>query len=335
MGLKMNGALNGTGAALNGVGVGNIHPMSNGNHKMKSEKKQGTTPPALGQNFMSQSFVESLMKGGGVLPNSNLFLPMVPNLHENYGVMNAALFASLSNPLHPMNFNLNPYHIQNLLKLSGVPHMSAMDEEESRSKSPKSPAERNSNPEDMIEEVNEQEDTKLVMDIEKRRAPPSHHESEDDERSLNGHQQHDEDDEMSIKHEDDKSHSPPASIKQEHNNEEDALRCRHCDKVFNHPAEHLQHETILCSSLMMKKHELMHMAEQSMAEDDMDDRESKMSTESERKVRVRTAISDEQQAVLKEYYAMNPRPNREDFRNIASRLQLDARVVQVVRLKSE
>lgn len=65
------------------------------------------------------------------------------------------------------------------------------------------------------------------------------------------------------------------------------------------------------------------------SEDDNDDRDSKMSTESERKVRVRTAISEEQQAILKEFYAINARPNRDDFRNIAQRLMLDPRVVQV------
>ena len=137
MGLKMNG-LNGTGAVMNGAG--NAAQMNG--HKMKPDKKQiaASTAPTLGQNFMNQSLMENFIKsGGGVLPNSNLLFPMVPNLHENYNVMNAALLASFSNPLYPMN--LNPYHIQNLLKLSGVPHLAsaaaaaASMDDESQSKS--------------------------------------------------------------------------------------------------------------------------------------------------------------------------------------------------------
>lgn len=54
-----------------------------------------------------------------------------------------------------------------------------------------------------------------------------------------------------------------------------------------------------------------------------------MMTDVERKVRVRTAISEEQQAILKDHYNVNPRPSREEFRAIASRLMLDQRVVQV------
>lgn len=50
---------------------------------------------------------------------------------------------------------------------------------------------------------------------------------------------------------------------------------------------------------------------------------------SERKVRVRTAITEEQQQLLKQNYNQNPRPSREEFRLMATRLQLDARVVQV------
>jgi zinc finger homeobox protein 2 len=65
------------------------------------------------------------------------------------------------------------------------------------------------------------------------------------------------------------------------------------------------------------------------SEDDNEDRDSKLSNDSERKVRVRTAISDEQQAILKEHYAVNPRPNREEFRTMSQRLMLDPRVVQV------
>ncbi|KAL7021243.1 hypothetical protein ACKWTF_011809 [Chironomus riparius] len=351
MGLKMNG-MSGANPLMNG-NMSNVNQMNG--HKMKSEKKQQGAS-AMGQNFMNQSMaaVENFMKNNGVLSNPNLFLPMIPNLHdirkyENYGVMNAALFASLSNPLYQMN--LNPYHIQNLLKLSGVPNLNLpMDDESQKAldDEQKSPNDHHSNPEDLIEEVNENEESKLVMDIDYDEKPLKNREDNnnddrndsDDDELMSNIEHHD----LSPQHDShEKSPSPlSSSIKQEHNEDEsqnDSLRCQHCDKVFNHPAEHLQHETVLCSSLMMKKHEglMMHMVDamnnsnsnMNMNEDDTDDRESKISTESERKVRVRTAISEDQQTILKEFYAINPRPNREDFRNIAQRLMLDARVVQV------
>lgn len=70
------------------------------------------------------------------------------------------------------------------------------------------------------------------------------------------------------------------------------------------------------------------------AEDYPDERDSNSRNDcnsegSERKVRVRTAITEEQQQQLKQHYAINARPSREEFRMIAARLQLDARVVQV------
>lgn len=357
-GLKMNGL----GAVMNG-NSSNMNQM-NGGHKMKSDKKQQQN--ALGQNFMNQSLaaVENLMKSGGMLPNTNSFLPMLPNLQNlpkyekyDYGVMNAAYLASFSNPFYPMN--INPYHIQNLLKLAGVPNLNSplMDDESHQTKEsnddPKSPSDHHSNPEDLIEEVNENEESKLIMDIRDEYEQQQRQQNkikydqkdvhdEDKHQIDNSDNEHDDEDEpmhdehdMSPRNEShEKSPSPSGIIKQEQSGDEsrnDSLRCRHCDKVFNHPAEHLQHETVLCNSWMMKKHEglMMHMVDSMNIDDDMDDQESKISTESERKVRVRTAISEEQQATLKDYYAINPRPNREDFRNIAQRLMLEARVVQV------
>lgn len=128
-------------------------------------------------------------------------------------------------------------------------------------------------------------------------------------------------------------------------NDKEILKCSRCSSTFNHKTELAQHEKVLCGSLNLHKNEnLMAQMAESMAinasnfhsmpnasgsEDDNEDRDSKLSIESERKTRVRTAISDEQQTILKEHYALNPRPNREEFRNIASRLMLDPRVVQV------
>lgn len=130
-------------------------------------------------------------------------------------------------------------------------------------------------------------------------------------------------------------------IKDEDDNDEkddELLQCSRCDKTFNHRTELVQHEKVLCG--MFRKHEGLaaQMAETialngsylsmpSGSEDE--DRDSKHLSEGERKVRVRTAISEEQQNVLKEHYSTNPRPNRDEFRTIAQRLMLDPRVVQV------
>lgn len=48
-----------------------------------------------------------------------------------------------------------------------------------------------------------------------------------------------------------------------------------------------------------------------------------------RKVRVRSLIADEQLAILKDHYANNPRPKREELSRIAERIGFPVRVVQV------
>lgn len=311
MGLKMSGTSLATNGSNNNNNNNHIH--MNG-AKIKSDKKQHHS---MASAFVNQSHLANagkFMNGG--LGGANSFLPMLPK-YENYEVFNAAFLATFSNPFYSMglNPNINPYHIQNLLKLTGVHSMGEQDDEKT-SDEPKSHTRRHSNPEDLIEEVNEHDESKLVMDL-----------KEDDKASK-------QDEKFDNDYDDDEQE---ASCVDELAN--DSLRCQHCDKVFNHPAEHLQHEKILCNALLLKKHEGMmaHMVDSlnnssttnAGSEDDNDDRDSKMSTESERKVRVRTAISEDQQVILKEFYAINPRPNRDDFRNIAQRLGLDPRVVQV------
>ena len=370
MGLKMNNNLNGT---------NNNNSNSFNGMKFKQDKKQlQQHHQHVTANFLNQSPLAMSANTSNFLPNQNPFLPMLSKYENNFDVMNAALMASFS-PFFPMGLNpstaLNPYHIQNLLKLTAVQaqHNTPIDNAEKSTDDLKSST-LHSDPEDMIEEVNEyhNDDPKLVMDIndevkkefnikreQKHTSEQHHNESDADDDNDNDHDHdhdHDDDEPMldcqtkieSNHIELDNNNSISPSIKQEMslpiNMESDKLRCQHCDKLFNHPAELVQHEKVLCSSLLFKKHEgLMAQMVESMtannnyhnstinvgSEDDNDDRESKISTESERKVRVRTAISDEQQAVLKEYYTVNARPNREEFRNIAQRLMLDARVVQV------
>lgn len=123
----------------------------------------------------------------------------------------------------------------------------------------------------------------------------------------------------------DRSRSPlPLTIKTEQ------LKCGRCEATFNHPTELVQHEKMLCNYQKEPSNVAPTVVSGSDGEtEDNEDRESKMSSESDRKVRVRTAISEEQQQILKEHYALNPRPSREDFKAISCRLCLDARVVQV------
>jgi zinc finger homeobox protein 2 len=339
MGLKMNGTSLSSQNNNNNINNNNnnhIHPIGT---KNKSEEKQ-QQPLSLVSPFVNQT------------ANANSFLPMLPNLNKynNYEMMMPFL-ASLT-PFYSMglNPNLNPYHIQNLLKLTGVQNfvpssINENDEDDSQKTNEddfKTPV-QHSNPEDLIEEVNEHDESKLVMDLkeeddeefdrEYKRDNNKREQDFDENEPMN----EEEDVEQQDNHETSKlnrtkSPSPLSYIKRENISGDDSvndlLRCQHCDKTFNHPTEHLQHEKMFCS-VLMKRHEMDMMNGSLNAGSEDDDLESKVSTESERKVRVRTAISDEQQAVLKDFYTINSRPNRDDFRNIAQRLMLDPRVVQV------
>jgi zinc finger homeobox protein 1/2 len=236
--------------------------------------------------------------------------------------------------------------MQRILELTGANHLN------NPPRTPSTPMK--SDPEDMIEEVNEDasEERKLVMDLK------DEEDDDDDKQDIRvdsprpetpvqtSHAEDNHHESYSpspIKHEpevhvDVYRVSTPTEIKEEAR-EEEKLQCGQCKETFNHPTELVQHEKVLCGSLLfrnkmadvmalnMAANSYMHQA--SGSEDDNEDRESKVSNESERKVRVRTAISEEQQTILKEYYASNARPNREEFRVIAQRLMLDPRVVQV------
>ncbi|XP_055524415.1 zinc finger protein 1 [Wyeomyia smithii] len=123
-------------------------------------------------------------------------------------------------------------------------------------------------------------------------------------------------------------------------NEATLLQCQQCKATFNHQTELVQHEQVLCQSLLFQKQMAAaaaaaaaansYLPMNSSSEDDGDFDSSKL-TGSERsgKVRVRTAISEEQQNELKKYYALNNKPNREEFQLIAKRVGMEARVVQV------
>lgn len=66
------------------------------------------------------------------------------------------------------------------------------------------------------------------------------------------------------------------------------------------------------------------------SEGDTEDEESTQpQNESGRRVRARSLIDDEQLAVLKGYYAINPRPKKEEIAMIANYINFPTRVVQV------
>lgn len=67
------------------------------------------------------------------------------------------------------------------------------------------------------------------------------------------------------------------------------------------------------------------------SEADSDDEEetAQPQNESGKRVRARSLIDDEQLAVLKGYYAINPRPKKEEIAMIANFINFSTRVVQV------
>lgn len=146
--------------------------------------------------------------------------------------------------------------------------------------------------------------------------------------------------------------SPPNShvvVKEE---PDDTHRCLKCNLTFNCKSDLLDHEKMLCGNVFRKHEGLAAQVAETVAlnrleaemrasiqsgvsasEDEdfnREDRDDKISIhDNDRKIRVRTALSEEQQTVLKEHYQLNPRPNREEFKRIAQQIGLDNRVVQV------
>ena len=143
--------------------------------------------------------------------------------------------------------------------------------------------------------------------------------------------------------------TPHVLIKEER---EDTHSCLKCNLTFTNKSDLLDHEKGLCGNIFRKHEGLAAQVAETVAlnrleaeihasiqngisasEDEdfnREDRDDKISIhDNDRKIRVRTALSEEQQLVLKEHYALNPRPNREEFKRIAQQIGLDNRVVQV------
>lgn len=267
-------------------------------------------------------------------PNNNAFLtipPMLPK-YSAYDVNALLAFGNLPNPFLMLDPRHHFHSIQSLLGLTGAPP-NVMDGFLNNDHHNKAPS-LHSDPEDMIEEVTDDvndESGKLIMDIdpdESQNKMKLEEMSPSPAISVNSPMSSPrsiQDRSDSIKKEDSRSDC---------GYDNNDLSCSRCNKTFNHRTELAQHETILCG--MIRKQEEAYAAAQAVAESmvlnanfSANSQPNQSGSEDERKVRVRTAISEDQQNILKECYAKNPKPGREEFRTIAQMLSLDSRVVQV------
>lgn len=75
--------------------------------------------------------------------------------------------------------------------------------------------------------------------------------------------------------------------------------------------------------------------ESSEADSEDEDEGNQTHSDNGRRVRARSLIDDEQLAVLKGYYAINPRPKKEEIIMIANYINFPTRVVQVRKKKTD
>ena len=109
------------------------------------------------------------------------------------------------------------------------------------------------------------------------------------------------------------------------------MPCKYkCGQTFNNVMELFRH-TEICSMSISCDNQDDNRSNQSFEESFMSDNSHNNNnslnnscdpnnSSDERKVRVRTLISDEQLAVLKAHYIHNPRPKREDLEKIADQI---------------
>ncbi|XP_028039113.1 zinc finger protein 1 isoform X2 [Bombyx mandarina] len=340
--------------------------------------------------------------------NGNTFLPILPKYNEA-----AAFFASMSS--QDSNFHrpplgqpaLNPFYLPPGLPMSpasGItPYsLSQFFEHLASSQCPprkieKLPSPKHYNPEapeDLIEEVTEEEDKRsegsaeLVMDIEDDEAVTVKKEKQDQDCESRPPSQYnsvpimnsnvqDEDNNQSrfntilesvsasvtkhfISTNADKLspvagsvcpslESPPTPhviIKEE---PEDLNRCFKCNITFESRDELLDHEKIHCDNIFRKHESLAAQVAETVAltrieaemrnnlqsgasasEDEDSKNDDKLSIhDNDKKIRVRTALTDVQQVKLRAFYCFDQRPNREESKRIAQQVGLDSRVVQV------
>ncbi|CAK1542817.1 unnamed protein product [Leptosia nina] len=131
----------------------------------------------------------------------------------------------------------------------------------------------------------------------------------------------------------------------------DGHRCSKCNTNFTSKNDLMEHEKVICGNVFRKHEGLAAQVAETVAlnrleaemrtsiqsgvsasEDEdfgKDERDDKSINENDRKIRVRTALNEEQQIILRAHYAFNKRPNREQCNKIAQKVGLDNRVVQV------
>lgn len=348
-------------------------------------------------------------------PNGNSFLPILPKYNEA-----AAFFATMSQdnnyhrptlgqpginpfymppgmPMSPAN-GIAPYSFPASLtclfeQIAAYPQMKLEDQT-----SPKQTRTPPVNPEDLIEEVTEEDDKRsdgsadLVMDIEDDETVTvkKEREEQDNVKPLSSDYKsvplkNNSNENPNYQSEFDKTlHSlrasvtkhffktnmeklsparprlypspnsppPPHIIVKQEPEYVDTHRCLKCNEEFSNSSDLQEHEKVVCGNLFRKHESLAAQVAETVAlnrleaeikasvqsgvsasEDEdysREDRDDKsLIHDHDRKIRVRTALTDEQQTVLKERYALNPRPNREEFKRIAHQIDLDNRVVQV------
>ncbi|XP_013164998.1 PREDICTED: zinc finger protein 1 [Papilio xuthus] len=353
----------------------------------------------------ASAFVASHVNNN-LLPNGGSFLPLLPKYNDA-----TAFFASMSAqenfPRAPLpQPALNPFYLPAGVPLSPAAGIAPYSFPSTLSQlferiastqyhqrkmeniiDPKLSSPLAANPEDMIEEITEEDDKRsegsaeLVMDIEDEESVAIKRENE---RADNEFRPQSRDSIFDSKNNLDNSehdltrsprirrienlfteriksgspadgtflgppHSPGLTIKDEI---VDDFVCYKCSLSFKDKNDLIEHEKLVCGNLFRKHEglaaqvaetvalnrleaELQASARGAGASDDdetttREERDDKVSIhDTDRKIRVRTALSEEQQHVLKEYYAANSRPNREEFKKIAQQIGLDNRVVQV------
>ncbi|XP_020811702.1 zinc finger protein 1 isoform X1 [Drosophila serrata] len=280
--------------------------------------------------------------------------PFQPFHPTNY--MNAALF-SFPNPFMAaaaLDPRVHPYSIQRLLQLTAAGQQQREEQElQQQQQEDREPEEETPDEPKLVMDIDEPETKDLraaTPEIQEEATAPIKQEPsreaspvpESDPASPHEIKQEQVQEPLSVE-----EVEPQSSVEEPSQIEQPAdLRCSRCSKQFNHPTELVQHEKVLCGLIKEELEQHFHQQQQqqqlqhqttsfvmpSASEEDDEDEEMEeepRQESGERKVRVRTAINEEQQQQLKQHYSLNSRPSRDEFRMIAARLQLDPRVVQV------
>uniref|UniRef100_A0A8D9F561 Zinc finger protein 1 n=2 Tax=Cacopsylla melanoneura TaxID=428564 RepID=A0A8D9F561_9HEMI len=138
--------------------------------------------------------------------------------------------------------------------------------------------------------------------------------------------------------------------------ESERLSCKYCSKCFTSGIDLHQHERYICNNNDAKhsdriatseglasrledaiksndEHELSYYSNSddgaSKHEIMTEDEDVEIDQDGNKKVRVRSQIAEEQLSILKTYYAINPRPKKDELMKIADKVGFNIRVVQV------